>query len=362
MSIVNLKLLKEEAIQLLIKIINTPSVSKQEQEVSFLIEDYMSKYGFHINRKFNNIWTENNNYIKNKNTPTILLNSHHDTVHPGTNWYTDPYTAIIKNNKLIGLGSNDAGASVVALISAFIYLSSLSILLPYKLILAITAEEEIAGNEGVKSILSELGKIDVGIIGEPTNMQVAIAEKGLIVLDCLAIGKSAHSALSPNSGINAIYIATKDIEYLKTIRFTRESKLLGRTTLTVTQIKGGIQHNMIPDSCSFVLDIRTNELYDQEELIFFIKKNLSSTIKIRSSMYNFSFIDPTHPIVLKSKKLNLKIYGSPTLSDQSHMSFATIKIGVGDSVRSHTPNEYIYISEILNGIDIYIRLLKDFQF
>ncbi|WP_185872544.1 M20/M25/M40 family metallo-hydrolase [Blattabacterium cuenoti] len=362
MSIVNLKRLKEEAIQLLIKIINTPSISKQEQEVSLLIEDYLSKYGFNINRKFNNIWTENNNYIKNQNTPTILLNSHHDTVHPGTNWDTDPYTAIIKkNNKLIGLGSNDAGASVVALISAFIYLSSLSIILPYKLILSITAEEEISGNEGVKSILSELGKIDVGIIGEPTNMQVAIAEKGLIVLDCLAIGKSAHSASSPHSGINAIYIATKDIEYLKNIRFTRESKLLGKTTLTVTQIKGGIQHNMIPDCCSFVLDIRTNELYDKEELISIIKNNISSKIQIRSSTYNFSFIDQNHPIVLQSKKLNLKLYGSPTLSDQSNMSFATIKIGVGDSVRSHTPNEYIYISEIINGIDIYIRLLKDFQ-
>ncbi|WP_185873611.1 M20 family metallo-hydrolase [Blattabacterium cuenoti] len=361
MSIVNLSLLKKEAIQLLIKIINTPSLSKKEKKVSFLIEDYISQYGFYIQRKFNNIWTENTNYNKKKNIRTILLNSHQDTVPPGGNWKTDPFIAKIKKkeDKLIGLGSNDAGASVVALISTFIYLSSLSVL-PYRLVLSITAEEEISGKLGVRSILPELGWIDLGIIGEPTNMQVAIAEKGLIVLDCIAEGKTGHSAR--DIGINAIYMATKDIEYLRNMHFKKKSKLLGIPTLTVTKIQGGIQHNMIPDFCSFVIDIRNNELYTNEELIKMIQKNIHSKIKPRSFHSNASFINTNHPIVLKAKMIGRKTYGSPTLSDQSIMSFPTIKMGVGDSVRSHTPNEYVLISEIFNGIDIYIRLLKDFQF
>ncbi|WP_185851342.1 M20 family metallo-hydrolase [Blattabacterium cuenoti] len=359
MSLVNLQVLKKEAIQLLIQLINTPSISKKEKKVSFLIEDYLSRYGFHIKRKFNNIWTENTNYNQKENTRTILLNSHYDTIPPGKNWKTDPFTATKKEEKLIGLGSNDAGASVVSLISTFIYLSSFS-LLPYRLILAITAEEEISGPLGVRSILPELGCIDLGIVGEPTNMQVAIAEKGLMVLDCISEGKTGHSAR--DIGINAIYLATRDIEYLRKFRFYRKSKLLGFPTLTVTQIQGGIQHNVIPDFCSFVIDIRTNELYSNEELIEILQKRIDSKIKPRTYHSNSSFINPMHPIVLKAKFIGIKTYGSPTLSDQSLMSFPTIKMGVGDSVRSHTPNEYILISEIMDGIDIYIRLLNDFHF
>ncbi len=359
MSVVDLQVLKEEAIQLLIQIINTPSISKQENKVSFLIEDYLYKYGFHVKRKLNNIWTENHNFYKKKDVRTILLNSHHDTVKPGKSWITDPFTAIQKENKLIGLGSNDAGASVVSLISTFIYLSNLSEL-SYKLVLSITAEEEISGSSGIRSILSELGSIDLGIVGEPTQMQVAIAEKGLIVLDCIAEGKTGHSAR--NTGINAIYVATKDIENLRNFYFDRKSDLLGITTLNVTQIQGGIQHNVIPDTCSFVIDIRTNELYKNEELIDMIRKKIHSKIKLRSSHLNSSFINPMHPIVLKAKFIGRNTYGSPTLSDQSIMPFSTIKMGVGDSVRSHTPNEYVFISEIMEGIDIYISLLKDFYF
>ncbi|AWU43191.1 acetylornithine deacetylase [Blattabacterium punctulatus] len=359
MSVVKLKFLKEEAIKLLIRIINTPSLSKKEKKVSYLIENYISKYGFYIKRKFNNIWTENTNYNKKKNIRTILLNSHHDTVKPGKNWETDPFTAIKKKDKLIGLGSNDAGASVVSLISTFIYLSNLCVL-PYKLVLSITAEEEISGSLGVRSILPELGYIDLGIIGEPTKMKVAIAEKGLIILDVISKGKTGHSAR--NQGVNAIYIATKDIEFLRNFQFDRKSKLLGFPILTVTQIKGGIQHNVIPDLCSFVIDIRTNELYSNEELIEIIQKKIRSKIKPRSLHLHSSFINTIHPIVLKAKLIGIKTYGSPTLSDQSIMPFPTIKIGVGDSIRSHTPNEYVLISEIIDGIDIYIRLLKDFQF
>ncbi|AGW86076.1 Succinyl-diaminopimelate desuccinylase [Blattabacterium sp. (Nauphoeta cinerea)] len=359
MSVVNLQVLKEEAIQLLIQIINTPSISEQENKVSFLIEDYLHQHGFHVKRKYNNIWTENNNSYKKENIPTILLNSHHDTVKPGKNWSTDPFTAVQQNNKLIGLGSNDAGASIVSLISAFIYLSSLSEL-PYRLILSITAEEEISGTLGVRSILPELGSIDLGIVGEPTQMQVAIAEKGLIVLDCVAEGETGHSAR--NTGINAIYIATRDIEYLRYFSFDRKSELLGFPTINVTQIKGGIQHNVIPDICTFVIDIRTNELYQNEELIDIIRNQIHSKMKPRSSHSNSSFINPMHPIVLKAKLIGRNTYGSPTLSDQSIMPFSTIKMGVGDSGRSHTPNEYVWISEIMEGIDIYICLLKDFNF
>ncbi|WP_185857713.1 M20 family metallo-hydrolase [Blattabacterium cuenoti] len=359
MSIVDLQVLKKEAVQLLIQIVNTPSISEQENKVSFIIEDYLHQYGFHVKRKFNNIWTENNNYLKKKDIKTILLNSHHDTVKPGKNWMTDPFTAVKEKNKLIGLGTNDAGASVVSLISTFIYLSHLSEF-PYRLLLSITAEEEISGPLGVKSILPELGPIDLGIVGEPTQMQVSIAEKGLIVLDCIAEGKTGHSAR--NTGVNAIYIATRDIEYLRNFYFDRKSDLLGFSTLNVTQIKGGIQHNVIPDICSFVIDIRTNELYKNEELIDMIQKKIHSKMKPRSSHLNSSFINPMHPIVLKAKLIGRNTYGSPTLSDQSVMPFSTIKMGVGDSIRSHTPNEYVLISEIMEGIDIYISLLKDFHF
>ncbi|WP_185868291.1 M20/M25/M40 family metallo-hydrolase [Blattabacterium cuenoti] len=356
----SLKMLKNEAIQLLIELINTPSVSKNEDEVSFLIENYLQKYGFHVQRKFNNIWTENSNYAKKKHVKTILLNSHSDTVKPGKNWKTNPFHAINHDNKIIGLGSNDAGGSIVSLISSFIYLSNLSEL-SYRLVLSITAEEEISGSLGIRSILKELGSIDLGIIGEPTQMQVAIAEKGLLVLDCIAEGKTGHSARSSGS-INAIYIASRDIEDLKHLRFNRKSELLGYTLLNVTQIQGGIQHNVIPDCCSFVIDIRTNGLYENNELMKIIQRKIKSKIHIRSNRFNYSFINPHHPIVLQAQLMGRKTYGSPTLSDQSVMSFPTIKMGVGDSFRSHTPNEYIGISEIIEGIDIYICLLKNFQF
>ncbi|WP_185877143.1 M20 family metallo-hydrolase [Blattabacterium cuenoti] len=359
MSVVDISVLKEEAIKLLIRMINIPSISKQENKVSILIENYLRKHGLRVNRKFNNIWVENLNYSNTGILRTILLNSHHDTVKPGKNWNTNPFNPIKKGNKLIGLGSNDAGASVVSMISTFIYLSNLSEI-PYRLILSITAEEEISGSSGIASILPELGKIDLGIVGEPTKMQVAIAEKGLMVLNCIARGKTGHSAR--NNGLNAIYIAIRDIEYLKNFCFSRKSKLLGDTTLNITQIKGGIQHNVIPDLCSFIIDIRTNELYNNEELIDIIKKRIYSDVYPRSYHLNSSFINPEHPIVLKAKSIGRKIYGSPTLSDQSIMPFSTIKMGVGDSFRSHTSNEYILVTEIIDGIDIYIRLLKNFHF
>lgn len=343
--------------------INTPSISKKEKKVSLLIENYIQKYGFYVNRKFNNIWVENSNYYENnKKNRIILLNSHCDTVLPGKNWDINPFKAKKINDKILGLGSNDAGASVVSMISSFIYLSNLP-RLSYKLILSITAEEEISGSFGIKSILPEIGYIDLGIVGEPTEMKAAIAEKGLLILDCISKGETAHSAYC-DSGKNAIYIATKDIEKLRKKNiFKKKSKLLGNTILNVTQIQGGIQHNVIPDSCYFVLDIRTNDLYKNEEIIKIIQKNITSKVHPRYTRSNyFSTNIKKHPIVKKAKSIGIKIYGSPTLSDKSLMDFPSIKMGVGNSSRSHTPNEYILISEIFEGIDIYIQLLENFNF
>ncbi|WP_110477176.1 M20 family metallo-hydrolase [Candidatus Karelsulcia muelleri] len=352
MSGINLHKLKKECIQLLKKLINTPSISKEEQKTAEIIEFFFLKYNFFPKRKYNNIWIENNNYENDKYT--ILLNSHHDTIQPSYGWKTDPFLAKEDGNKIIGLGSNDAGGSVVSLIATFIYINSLP-KFKYKLILIISAEEEIRATRGVESILCYLGKINLGIIGEPTKMQLAIAEKGLIVLDCLSIGQTGHAAR--DEGINALYIAINDIRWLKNYIFEKKSDILGNIKLTVTKIQCGIQRNVIPDTCYFTVDIRTNEIYSQEEILYRIKKNIYSKILSSSYRLKSSSIDPNHKIVNIAKRLNIKIFGSPTLSDQSVMNFPTVKIGVGDSSRSHTPNEYILLSEIESGIDLYLKLL-----
>lgn len=354
---IELNKLKKKSIDLLISLINTPSISRYETKTADIISNYLYSHGVKIKRKFNNIWAVNNNFYYNKKN-TILLNSHHDTVNHGKNWNTNPFLALKDNDKIIGLGSNDAGASVVSLISTFIYLNQLKYL-PYKLILSITAEEEISGLKGVKSIIPELGKIDLGIIGEPTGMNIAIAEKGLIVLDCVSIGRTGHVCF--NKGVNALYIALDDIKFLRNKIF-KKSPILGSVKINVTQMNCGIQHNVIPDICSFVVDIRTNEYYDNIELINIIKNNIKSKVTPRSYNLNSSFINNEHPILKKAKKLKIKTFGSSTLSDQSIMNFPTIKIGPGKSIRSHSPNEYILSSEIKNAIDIYIKLLENFNF
>lgn len=353
---INIEELKEDAIKLLINLINTKSFSKEENRTADIISNFLEKRKIKIKRKYNNIWMISENYL-HSNVQTILLNSHHDTVKPGENWDTDPFSAIRKGDKLIGLGSNDAGASVVSLISTFIYLNQLPYL-PFKLILAITAEEEISGKKGLISILDELGVINLGIVGEPTQMKVAIAEKGLIVLDCLSHGKTGHAA--KNNGINALYIALDDIKLLREYKFKKISNLLGSVKITITQISAGIQHNIIPDICSFVVDIRTNEYYKNKEVIFLISKKLRSEIISRSDNLNSSYIDQKHSILREVKKLKFETFGSDTLSDQSIMNFPTIKMGPGDSIRSHTPNEYILCSEIKKAIDSYIKLLKNY--
>lgn len=346
----------EIAIQLLIQLIQTPSYSREEHKSSIILENFFQNYSIPY-KKIKNNFLARNKYF-NPNKKTILLNSHHDTVQAGKSWIYDPFSAIIEGDKLIGLGSNDAGASLVSLLVVFLELYN-NKLLPYNLIMTISAEEEISGINGINSILNQLGKIDLGVIGEPTQMQMAVAEKGLIVLDCITKGKTAHAAYG--KGENAIYKAIRDIEWFHNEQFPRVSKLLGSCKMTVTQICAGKNHNVIPDECNFVVDIRTNELYQNIEVIDYIKKNIQSEILPRSYHLNSSKIDITHPIIQRGYQLGLTSYGSSTLSDQSLMCFDTLKIGPGDSSRSHTPDEYVLISEIISGINIYLELLK-FEF
>jgi len=290
--------------------------------------------------------------------PTILLNSHHDTVKPGAGWTYDPFGATLAGDKVNGLGSNDAGASAVSLLATFLYFKDKPN--AFNLICAITAEEEISGANGIRSVLPEFGKIDLGIVGEPTGMNLAIAEKGLIVLDCTAHGKTGHAARE--EGENALYKALDDIQWLRGYQFPEVSPLLGPVKMTVTQLSAGTQHNVVPDRCQFVIDVRTNELYQNQEIVDFLRSELQSEIVPRSTHLNSSLISENHPLIRKGVAMGKTIYGSPTLSDQSMMPFETLKMGPGESARSHTPDEFILVSEIRTGIKDYIELLTDFSF
>ncbi|RLD81738.1 MAG: acetylornithine deacetylase [Bacteroidetes bacterium] len=342
----------QEAISLLKKLIETPSISRQEEKTADIIEVFLKDKGFEVTRKYNNVWVE---HINDKLKPTVLLNSHHDTVKPVESWKRKPYYADIVVDKLFGLGSNDAGASLVSLMMTFIYLSKQKNTL-YNYIFLASAEEEVSGINGISSVLSEIGEIDFAIVGEPTGMNMAIAEKGLMVLDCTAKGKAGHAAR--DEGINAITIAVDDIKKLENYQFQKSSELLGDVKLTVSQINAGIQHNVVPETCSFVVDVRTNEHYSNKEVYEIIDKLLKSNVKARSFRLNSSSIPGKHEIIQKGLDLGLKTYGSPTLSDQALMSFPSVKMGPGESARSHTANEFIYLSEIENGIKTYIELLE----
>ena len=351
-----IKNLTAEVIVLLQNMIFTPSFSKEERNSALLIRHFLESHGVEVHQKGNNIWAIAENHAKG--SPTILLNSHHDTVKPSEGWDTDPFKPVIKDGKLIGLGSNDAGASAVSLLATFLFLSKLPIL-PYKLIVAITAEEEISGQNGISSIFKELGEIDLGIVGEPTGMEMAIAEKGLMVLDCVVHGKAGHAAR--NEGENAIYKALEDLKWLQNHQFEKKSPVLGPVKMTVTQINAGSQHNVVPDRCTFVVDVRSNECYSNQELLEIMQQNIQANVTARSTRLNASGIPLDHPIVKKGIKLGLGYYGSPTLSDQALMSFTTIKIGPGQSARSHTANEYIMLQEIEEGIKVYIALLEGLE-
>ncbi len=341
-----------EAISLLKKLIATKSFSREEDKTADIIEAFFKEKNISTERKGNNIWAKNAFYTEG--LPVVLLNSHHDTVKPVTGWTRDPFSPDIENGILYGLGSNDAGGPLVALIATFCHFYDKK--LPFNIILAATAEEEISGANGIASILPELPPIAVGIVGEPTMMQMAVAEKGLMVVDGIAHGKAGHAAR--NEGVNAIYIALEDIETIKNFKFDKTSDFLGDIKMTVTQIQAGTQHNVVPDTCKFVIDIRSNECYSNAEIFEIIQKEVKSELKPRSFRLNSSRIALTHPLVLRGMGLGLSYYGSPTLSDQALMPFETLKIGPGDSARSHTANEYIGVKEIEEGIEIYKKLLE----
>lgn len=348
--------LSDAAVDLLIRLIKTPSFSREEAATADIIQGFLEAHGVPVLRQQNNVWAVSKQFDANK--PTVLLNSHHDTVKPGAGWKYDPFGAVQEGDKLIGLGSNDAGASAVSLLAAFLYFWNKPT--GFNLICAITAEEEISGANGIRSVLPAFGHIDLGIVGEPTGMNMAIAEKGLIVLDAAAHGKTGHAAR--DEGENALYKALNDIQWLRNHQFPQVSPLLGPVKMTVTQISAGTQHNVVPDRCQFVIDVRTNELYQNQEIVDIIRRNVQSEIVPRSTHLNSSRISENHALVRKGVAMGKKIYGSPTLSDQSMMPFQTLKMGPGESARSHTPDEFILVSEIRAAIRDYIELLTDFSF
>jgi acetylornithine deacetylase len=347
----------KQAIQLLRTLISIESYSKTENKSADEIASYLNDKGVITNRVLNNIWAVNKYYDANK--PTILLNSHHDTVRPNAKYTRDPFCPLIEDGKLYGLGSNDAGGSLVSLMACFIYFYTRKNL-TFNLLFAATAEEEISGENGIEKILPLLGNISFGLVGEPTKMNMAIAEKGLVVLDCIAHGVAGHAARE--EGDNAIYKAIKDIEWFRTFKFPETSKMLGEVKMTVSVLKSGFQHNVVPDSCLFTVDVRTTDVYSNAETVELIKKNVSCEVVPRSIRLNSSSIHIEHPIVQAGVSMGLFPFGSPTLSDQSLMNFPSLKMGPGDSARSHTADEFIFIQEIEEAVEVYIQLFESLTF
>jgi len=345
--------LAEKAITRLQQLIAVPSFSTQEQDAALLLASFLEEEGIAFNRKGNNIWARNKHFSKDK--PTLLLNSHIDTVKPNTGYTLDPFAATIRNDKLYGLGSNDAGGPLMSLLAVFIHYYPVENI-KYNMVYAATAEEEISGKQGIESILSELGDIDFAIVGEPTRMQPAITEKGLMVLDCLAKGKAGHAARE--EGDNAIYKALKDIEWFRTFRFPERSDTLGDIKMSVTMIEAGSQHNVVPETCSYTVDVRSTDAYSHEEILAVIGQHIESEVHPRSLRLKPSSISKDHPFVKTAIAMGLQPYGSPTLSDQALMPFPSVKIGPGDSARSHQADEFIFLSEIKDGIRLYIQLLN----
>ena len=345
----------EDSIALLRSMIRIPSLSREEGNVATMIEEQLVVWGYKPYREGNNVWIFSSQW--NEDLPTILLNSHIDTVRPSKAWIRDPFGAEIVEDKLYGLGSNDAGASVVSLLGAFRQLEQKP--QPYNLIFCASAEEEVSGMNGIASILEQFGKINLAVVGEPTRMHMAIAEKGLLVLDCEAKGKSGHAAR--NEGENAIYKAMADIKILNELSLPKESPILGPVKITVTQVEAGNQHNVVPDSCRFVADVRTNECYTNQEVYQIIDQAIESEVTPRSFRLNSSGIPLDHPFVQRGSSLGLTTFGSPTTSDQAVIPCTSVKIGPGDSARSHTADEYILLSEIKKGIEIYFQLLDQLE-
>ena len=341
--------------ELLQQLISIPSFSKEESATADLMAVFLQARGCAVFRKGNNVWSKNKFYDESK--PTLLLNSHHDTVKPNSGYTRHPFEPTIEDGKLYGLGSNDAGGPLVALLAAFLHFDERNDL-PFNLIYAATADEEISGKGGVESIVADLGNVQLAIVGEPTLMKMAVAERGLLVLDCTARGKAGHAAR--NEGVNAIYEAIKDIEWFRTYQFEKTSEWLGPVSMNVTLINAGTAHNQVPAECSFVVDVRLNECYTHLQALEIIGRHVNCEVKERSTRIKPSGIELTHPIVLAAKDLQIDLYGSPTTSDMALMPWKAVKMGPGDSARSHSADEFIYVHELEDGLRIYIELIEQY--
>ncbi len=349
--------LYNKAVHLLQELIRTPSVSRNEEKTSQIISNFLANEDVEgVKLIKNNLWVANKYFDPVK--PTLLLNSHHDTVMPNAGYTQNPLDPIIKDEMLFGLGSNDAGGALVCLILTFVHFHNRQNL-AFNLILLCSAEEEVSGSNGIQYAVKQIPPLDMAIVGEPTLMNMAIAEKGLMVLNCIARGKSGHAARE--EGENAIYKALDDIEWVRSFQFSKISETLGPVKMSATIIEAGTQHNVVPDTCNFTLDIRTTDVYTNQEVLEIIQSNLKSEIGSSSLRLNSSAIARDHPLVKAGLELGMDTYGSPTLSDQSLLSIPSLKIGPGDSARSHTADEFIYLKEIRNGISTYINLLENLQ-
>ena len=343
-------------LDLLQQLIATPSLSRQEDGTAALLYNFLREHGVEAQRLLHNVYAFNRYFDVQK--PTILLNSHHDTVKPNQGYTRDPFSPTLENGRLYGLGSNDAGGALVCLIAAFLHFYERQDL-PFNLAIAATAEEECSGSNGIEQVLPLIPNPWLAIVGEPTQMHLAVAEKGLLVLDCTASGRAGHAARE--EGENAIYNALRDIEWFRTFEFPKVSPYLGKVKMTVTVIQAGQLHNMVPERCTFTVDVRVTDCYTHETVLETIRENVACSVAPRSMRLRSSHIAAEHPIVQAGIALGRECYGSPTSSDQALIPFTSIKIGPGDSARSHTADEYIEVAEIEQGIDLYIRLLSELE-
>jgi len=346
--------LYDDAVQLLTQLIEIPSYSREESSTAEVIEEFFTARDIEFHKSGNNIWAFAAAFDKNK--PTIWLNSHHDTVKPNAGYTKDPFQAITEDGKLFGLGSNDAGGPLVSLMAAFTHFHEQE--LPFNLIMIASAEEEISGKNGIASVIDQLPPCELAIVGEPTLMDMAVAEKGLMVIDAKVYGKAGHAARE--EGINAIHLALDELQKIKDFKFQKVSEFLGKTKISTTVIHSGQQHNVVPDLCEFVLDVRVTDAYSLEEALEELKSALSAELMPRSLRLQSSHVPEGHLILKIGEQLGLKTYGSPTLSDQALIPYPSVKIGPGDSARSHSADEYIYLNEIQKGIKGYIKILETY--
>ncbi len=349
----------KEAVALLRRLISTPSTSRNESDVALIMQATLEDYGFPAQREANNVWAIDPRYDADR--PTLLLNAHLDTVKPVKTWTRDPFSPAVEQGRLYGLGSNDCGGGLCTLLQVFRYLCSdeMGENRSYNLVFLASAEEEVSGKDGISRALPLLPKIDVAIVGEPTGKQPATAEKGLMVPDVIALGESGHAAR--NEGVNAIYEALDDMLWIRNYKFPKVSPLLGPVKMTLTVVNAGTQHNVVPDTCTMLVDIRSNELYTNEEIFDIVRENLRSEVKAHSFRLHSSSIAASHPLVQRCLQLGLTPFGSPTLSDQALMPFPSLKLGPGESSRSHSADEFILISEMEQAFELYIQLLDKLQ-